>query len=138
MAKSTDKHLQEQLAKVPLFADLSPKHLKALAAAGKVVRWKEGEHGVVQGSKGAAMFLILSGGVEVTRDGRTLARLYADDYFGETAMFTGNPRNAEVAAIADSELFALSRISFARVVKAEPAVGLQMLSTMAERNAATR
>ena len=80
---------------------------------------------------------ILSGGVEVSRDGKSVARLYDNDYFGETAMLTGDARNAQVTATTDTVLFALRRMAFARTVKDDADLAMRVLSTMAERLATT-
>ncbi|MDW3177618.1 MAG: cyclic nucleotide-binding domain-containing protein [Acidimicrobiia bacterium] len=133
MVGYTEKQLVEELGKVPLFANASKKQLKTLANAGKVLTWPEGKVGVVQGSSAAAFFLILSGSVEVTRDGKPLARLNDNDYFGEAAMLTGNPRNAQVAATSETVLFALGRTAFARTVKHDGDLAMKVLATMSER-----
>jgi CRP-like cAMP-binding protein len=133
MVSHSEKQLMDELRKVPLFASVSKKQLKSLASAGKVINWKEGKVGVEQGSTAAAFFLILSGGVEVSRDGKSVARLYDNDYFGETAMLTGDARNAQVKATTDTVLFALRRMAFARTVKDDADLAMRVLSTMAER-----
>lgn len=136
MVGYSDKELMDELKKVPLFAGVSKKQLKSLADAGKVLTWKEGKVGVVQGSTAAAFFLILSGNVEVSRDGTPLARLQQNDYFGEAALLTGDPRNAQVTATSETVLFALGRTAFARTVKHDADLAMRVLSTMAERLAA--
>jgi len=133
MVGYSEKQLMDELRNVPLFSNVSKKQLKSLANAGKIVTWPEDKIGVVQGRPGMAFFLILSGTVAVTRDGKPLARLNANDYFGETAMLTGDPRNAQVQATTDTVLFALGRPSFARTVKQDPDLAMRVLSTMADR-----
>lgn len=133
MVGVSDKQLMDELKQVPLFSGVSKRQLKSLSQAGKVINWPEGKVGVVQGSSAAAFYLILSGSVEVTRDGKPLARLHDNDYFGEMAMLTGEPRNAEVTATAPTQLFALGRTAFARTVKHDGDLAMRVLSTMAER-----
>lgn len=128
-----EKQLMEELRQVPLFSGVSKKQLKSLAQAGKMITWPEGKVGVVQGSSAAAFYLIISGSVEVSRDGKPLARLHDNDYFGEMAMLTGEPRNAQVAATVSTQLFALGRPAFARTVKHDGDLAMRVLSTMAER-----
>ena len=133
MADYSEKQLMEKLGNVPLFSTASKKQLKSIVNTGKIVTWPEGKIGVVQGSSAAAFFLILNGSVEVTRDEKPLARLNANDYFGETAMLTGDPRNAQVQATVETVLFALVRPAFARAVKEDADLAMRVLSTMADR-----
>lgn len=136
MVDHSEKQLMDQLSHVPLFAGVSKKQLKSLAGAGKIIKWPVDKVGVVQGSSAAAFFLILDGDVEVSRDGKALARLRQNDYFGEAAILTGEKRNAQVKATSDTVLFALGRPAFARTVKHDPDLAMRVLSTMAERLAA--
>lgn len=131
----SEKQLAEQLAGVPLFARASGKQRRTLAKLGKVLSWKEGTTPVKQGSKGAALFLILEGTVDVVRDGTRVARLEAHDFAGEIALLSNEPRNADVTAVTDTTVFALGRPALAAALDAEPTIGLALLEAMAAREA---
>lgn len=133
MAAIAEKELIARLKRVPLFANLSTKHLKTIAKLGKEITWPAGQVGVAEGSRAHAFYLILDGGVEVTRAGKPVARLHQDDFFGESAMITGGTRNASVTSTVDSTFFVMSRTGFAGAVKANPDLALQLMSTMVAR-----
>jgi len=135
MSGITEKQLMERLGRVPLFSQASARHLRAIARAGKIITWPEGKQGVVQGAKASAFYLILDGGVEVTRDDTPIARLNQDDFFGEAAMISGKPRNAAVTATTGTTLFALSRFSFTGAIKANPELAMKVMAALAERQA---
>lgn len=136
MAAIAEKEVIARLKRVPLFANLSTKHLKTIVKLGKEIKWPEGEAGVVEGSRAHAFYLILEGGVEVSREGKAVARLREDDFFGESAMITGGTRNATVTATTDSTFFVMSRTGFAGAVKANPDLALQLMSAMVARQPA--
>ena len=55
----------------------------------------------MEGSGGAAFFLIDSGEATVTRKGVHLLTLGPGDHFGEIALIDGGPRSATVTASTD-------------------------------------
>ena len=61
----------------------------------------KGETVIMEGSGGAAFFLIDSGQATVSCKGVQLATLGPGDYFGETALIDGGPRSATVIAATD-------------------------------------
>lgn len=131
--KYTEKALADALADVPLFAGASAKQRKTLARLGKVQSWKEGREIVQAGAKGAAFFMILSGTVDVVRDGRTVAQMGSGEFFGEIALLADQPRNATVTATSNGSGYVLSRTGLAGAMKAEPSLGMALLAAMAER-----
>ena len=130
------KALEQQLANTPLFAQTTSKQRKAIARAGKVLTWKEGEMGVKEGSKAAAFYMILEGSTIVEKDGAVVNRLRVGDFFGEVALLSGGARTANVTAAEDCTLFALGRPAFKAVVEADPPLSLALLKAMSQRLAA--
>lgn len=135
-AKTGEKALIEQLKAIPLFSGTTKKQRTALARLGKIVTWKAGTVGVAEGHKGVAFFLIVEGTVEVSRGGQALDRLRSGDFFGETGLLTGAPRNADVTAIEDTKLFAIARPGFHGAIKSDPDMALRLMAAMAERRPA--
>jgi len=131
--KVGEKELIERLRRVPLFSNVSTKNLRTVVRLGKQLSWAEGKEGVVQGSRSHAFYLILDGGVEVTRDGKPVARLHTNDFFGEAGMISGGERNASVTATTPSDFFVLSRSGFAGALKSNQDLALQLMSAMVER-----
>ena len=121
------------LAEVPLFATLSGRHVRRVAALAKLRRFERGVPVVVAGRPGDAFYVILDGEVSVGVPGRRRTRLGAGDYFGEMSLIDGSPRSATVTADGDVLLLELGRTAFARLLKEEPAITLALLKALAAR-----
>lgn len=88
------------VARVPMFADLPPERLYAIARLLRARLALPGERLVRRGDRGDSMFFISSGAVEVRSPGlANPIRLGSGDFFGEMSLLTGQPRTADVVAI---------------------------------------
>jgi CRP-like cAMP-binding protein len=121
------------LAEVPLFAGLPKRHLRRIAKLAHVRRFAPGSAMVRAGDSGRSFFVLLDGRAKVVRTGGRTRRLGAGDFFGEMALLDGAPRSAGV--VAEGEVLALSigRPEFAKLLRAEPALSLALLQTLAAR-----
>ena len=106
----------ELLRAIPIFSPLSPPVLEGLAARLERVRVSPGEEIVRQGDHGDRFYVVASGEVEVTVDGRPQGTLGPGEHFGEIALLRDVPRTATVTARTDVELFALEREDFLAAV----------------------
>jgi CRP-like cAMP-binding protein len=86
-----------------------------------------------QGDTGVEMFGIVSGAVELTVDGRVMAKLGPDDTFGEMSLVDQSPRMATATAVEQSVLAVIDRRHFLFLVHETPTFALQVMSSMAER-----
>ncbi len=80
------------LQRVPLFSRVAGDDLVALARGSLVVSLVRGDVIFRQGEPGGALYSIISGEVSLTLDGREIARLGANDVFGEMSLFDSEPR----------------------------------------------
>ena len=120
---------RDALAQVPLFAGLPPRHLKRLSDLTEERRFMEGAKVVRQGDSGDAFFVILEGEAKVLGpSGRVLSRLLPGEYFGEISLLDGGPRTATVMAETHLTTLTLSRSSFLKTVRGEPAVAVRLLN----------
>jgi CRP/FNR family transcriptional regulator, cyclic AMP receptor protein len=124
---------QAALAKAPLFAGLSKRHLRSLAKATAISTYREGAEIVRQGTSGGGFFVILDGTARVARGNRTLARLSDGDFFGEISLLDGDPRTASVFAESEMACLSLAGRDFLRVLDHEPRLGREMLRELARR-----
>jgi CRP/FNR family transcriptional regulator, cyclic AMP receptor protein len=124
---------ERALARAPLFAGLSRRHLRAVARVSGIVHHEEGETVVKEGAGGSVFFVVLGGKAKVVRKGRTLARLRRGDFFGEMSILDGQPRTASVVTEAPSTFLTLAAKDFRRVLGQEPRIAERMLEVMAGR-----
>lgn len=134
---SLGKEAAGLLAQVPLFSDLSARHLRRLASITQEVRFRPGALIIQVGQPGRAFFVLIDGSARVTKDlagtGRVLSRLGPGDFFGEFALLDGGPRTASVVAESPVTALRLSRGDFRKLLTKEPQVAIKMLEGIATR-----
>jgi MFS family permease len=111
----------ELLRGVPLLALLPEPTLERLARALVPINAAPGEAVIREGEHGDRFYVIESGGVEVTKEGRHVANLGPGDFVGEIALLRDVPRTATVTATADTVLQALDRSHFIPAVTGQGA-----------------
>jgi CRP/FNR family cyclic AMP-dependent transcriptional regulator len=104
------------LKRVDLFAEMTTRQLGHVASVTQEQVESAGSMIFAEGDAGDALFLIVSGKVEVLRAKKRLKILRDADYFGELAVLTGEARNASVSALTDCLLLRLERSDFHRVL----------------------
>lgn len=106
----------ELLRAIPLFAPLPPATIESLASQLRPVQKPERSEVLRRGEHGDRFYVIDSGEVEVSADGKPPAVLGPGDYFGEIALLRGVPRTATVVARTDVRLLALDGDAFVSTV----------------------
>jgi CRP-like cAMP-binding protein len=128
---------EDELAAVPLFEQLSRKDLTRLGRAVVERKYKKGEMVVRQGEQAVAFFLIVKGKVEVLRGSGQkqvkLAEIAAGSHFGEMALLDGQPRDATIRALDDTECLVLSRWDFVAELRTNPHIAVAMLPVLSKR-----
>ncbi|WP_437901616.1 HEAT repeat domain-containing protein [Sorangium sp. So ce124] len=105
------------LQRVPLFSRVAGDDLVALARGSLVVSLVRGDVIFRQGEPGGALYSIISGEVSLTLDGREIARLGANDVFGEMSLFDSEPRASTAVVTEDAELLRVSAEDFHEAVR---------------------
>jgi CRP-like cAMP-binding protein len=127
----------ERLAKIPLFSGLPHEVLLAVAERMVVRHVPAGELAFSEGDPGDSLYLIDSGQVEITTSARRgaepLARMGADQYFGEMALLTGKPRATAARAVTHTNLWGVSRSDFLELANRYPAISLALSRVLGER-----
>ena len=121
------------LKRVPLFAGCSKVELRELALVADELDLREGRTLVREGQPGREFFVLIEGGVRVSRKGRKLNDLGPGDWFGEIALLTNTPRTATVTATSPIRVLVITDRSFRRVVESMPTIALKVLSTLGQR-----
>jgi CRP-like cAMP-binding protein len=121
------------LQKVPIFSGLTPKQLGSMARDGKERTYPAGAPVVNEGDQGVAFFLVLEGRVDVRRKSRKLASLGPGQFFGEMALFTDQPRSADVVATEPTKCLVLARWDFWGFAMGQPKVLRSIVQEIAHR-----
>lgn len=104
------------LACLDLLAAAPPPALEALARELEDVQLGVGEVLLRQGDEADALWVLVSGRLDVTVDGRPVSTVEAPGYVGEIGLLHGRPRSATVTAAKDSRLWRIGADDFWRAV----------------------
>jgi CRP-like cAMP-binding protein len=119
--------LEEQLAAIELFSELSSREVKAVGKLMTPVRVKPGRDIMVEGQTGREFVIITEGSATVRRAGRVLAQVGTGDFLGELSVIAGVPRTATVTADTDLELMVLNRREFSALLDENPKIARKVL-----------
>jgi len=129
--------ITERLSAVDIFAPLSAEETTLLAQAAVSHVFAPGETVIRAGEPGSSMFVVHKGKVrvQVNENGRprTVATLNEGDFFGEMALFTGEPRTANVLALEETEVLEIGHGAMKRVFDTNPDLVESLSFIMAER-----
>jgi CRP-like cAMP-binding protein len=126
--------LKEQLARVPLFEDLSEVDLDHVARLAVRVREPAGEILIKEAEPGNEFLIVLEGQVEVVRDDRAVTTLGPGDFLGEVALLDERAkRTATVTATTPVTIGFVSRRDFSRLLSELPELARQIRETAARR-----
>lgn len=122
---------------VSLFSELPENVLETLASRMLELAFPKGRHICKENDQGNALFVIKDGIVQIHvgegSEKKVLAYLKRGDYFGEMALFTGEPRSASASALADVSVLGLMKDDLEREVVRTPAIALELLKTLSRR-----
>jgi NTE family protein len=90
---------------------------------------------VTQGGPSDSLFLVLHGALAVRKTGygEPIAELRAGELVGEIGFFADVPRTADVIAIRDTSVLALTRPAYQKLVEEAPAIVEALLAALARR-----
>ncbi|MGP0029717.1 MAG: Crp/Fnr family transcriptional regulator [Acidimicrobiales bacterium] len=123
----------DMLAARPLFAGLSRKELRSIAALGTTTEVKAGFVLTKEGTPGREAFLIVSGTARCLVGNVEVAVLGPGDLFGEVSLLDGSPRSATVIADSDMTVTNFEGREFISLVETSPKIALKLLTSMATR-----
>ena len=109
----------ELVERVPLFAKLTPDKRAAIARLLKPRLSLPDERIVRRGQRGESMFFIASGAAVVLIPGKPV-ELGSGEFFGELALLTGQPRNADVISLGYCRLLELGADEFQALLVGDP------------------
>ncbi len=132
------RNLGRILGRVPLFADLSPTELEALAGRAVAKSYAAGERLFNEGEPCPGMYVLVTGRVKIfktSRSGREimLAVEEAPSTVAEVPLFDGGPFPAGVAALDDVTAWLIRKEDFRRACRQNPELGLKLLAVTGRR-----
>jgi CRP-like cAMP-binding protein len=118
----------DELKQVPLFADLSGRQRRKLAASFRERTFKPGIDIVREGSmSGMGFFVVAEGEASVSVGGVEVATLSAGDHFGELALVSKAERSATVTARTELRCHEIAFSDFREFAHANPDVTWKLL-----------
>lgn len=123
---------------IEIFAPLSADEKESVARSAIRSLYAPGELILRRGDDGDSMFVIRRGRVEVrlpASDGHDhqVAELESGNYFGEMALLTGEPRNADVVALTEVETLEVTKACLQRLLDDNAALAEALSQKIAER-----
>ncbi|MHB8875447.1 MAG: cyclic nucleotide-binding domain-containing protein [Myxococcaceae bacterium] len=106
----------------PLFQPFSRDDRRSLVQRFRARDVNKGEALVKEGERSDGMYIVLSGEVEVVKDGTRLALLKEGDLFGEMSLLSKSPATATVAASKHTSLLRLPREDFDELILSHPQI----------------
>ena len=132
-----DSRVADALRAAPLFAALSEKDLERLSEAVEQQHLAPGDLLLREGDRGDAMYVVVSGELEVTKHAEgvelPLARVGPGAIQGEIAAIGGHERAASVRAMTDVEVVRIPREGLLYLLDSGPEPALALLQTVLER-----
>jgi small-conductance mechanosensitive channel len=136
---TAEDKIADRLSAVDIFAPLSMEELQRLAKATVGHVFAPGETLIRAGDEGSSMFVVHDGKVAVQvpdRTGsRTVAVMTEGNFFGEMALFTGEPRSASVVAMGETEVLEIGHAAMKHLFDTNPSLAESISLTIAERQA---
>jgi CRP-like cAMP-binding protein len=125
------------LTQVPLFRDLPPASIDALAAGSKQLEVPDGEFLFKEGEEATSFFVVIDGTLELLRhkDGREVALRHAKkgEAFGLFGLFSAQLRAASSRAIGDCTILEISSEKLQQVLATDEVVHQRLLKFYRER-----
>lgn len=126
------------LAEVELFREMNDEERRKLAERLSLAQFMKGEVMTRQGATAHWLYILTKGSSEVfistdTGVHKSVVILHAGDFFGEMSLLTGEPRNASVKALEDSECYRLDRKAFEDILHARPEMANYLSQLLARR-----
>ncbi len=102
------------------------------------LKFREGEVVFRKGEMAQQMYIILQGKVRLYQGtepvGDWTEELGKGDFFGEGSLLESIPRPTTSVALEDTEVIAISRGTFLRMIRQTPEVSVKMMQRLAQRN----
>lgn len=128
----------EALGRIGTFKGCDKRQLGLVADAVKGrSKVKSGEVLCREDEPADSWWVVLDGSGQVEVAGQVVGTVGADQSVGELSVFDSSPRSATVTAVDDLDVLEFSGDNLVEAIRSEPQLGINLLSTAAERLRAT-
>lgn len=130
--------LADTIRTIPLFSGLSREDIAKILGRLEEKSFKAGTTVFSQGDQGDSFYFIQSGAVQVVLEssgGRkeSIAVLGPQDWFGEMALLSGEPRSATIITVKDTTVWRLSREAWNELIEKYPTWLLHFCASLSKR-----
>lgn len=139
MSKSENKtgksrhHALSALQNVPVFSTASMTELEAIAREATFESVDRGAHLIRAGEHADTLYILLRGRLVVMAGEKAIAEVAPGEPVGELGFFADRDRTADVIASRNSQVLALTREAYDRIVSKHPSLAGRMMAVMAAR-----
>jgi CRP/FNR family transcriptional regulator, cyclic AMP receptor protein len=123
----------QALRQIPIFRDLDPAKLKLLAFAAERTVVEKGDIVYRAGETSDAVYVLLSGEVDVMHDHVRLARLSCGALFGEIGVLCARPRANTLVAVSELSLLRIEKNVFFELLQEMPQVAVALSRELGRR-----
>ena len=120
------------LKKVPLFSNLSQRHLREISKHADQVQVETGKVLAQQGKTGWEFIFIVDGKARVEKSGKVIRQLSGGDFFGEIALIDGKPQTATVTTETDMTVLIVHKTSFDHLLDTIPGLQKKILISLCD------
>lgn len=133
------KEQYDLLDKIPLFAGLGEKALKAVAEAFHETSFSPGETIIKDSDRSPSFYVLVKGVAEVRREGGAIAVIRPYEFFGElVALGFQRQRTADVVAVEDCTCLVAEHAELQQLISSNRYVGQRILGEVSARYSADR
>lgn len=115
------------LSEMRLFKALDERELLRVLEGTEEARFDPGSRIISQGDDGDALFIVLTGEVDVLSGDAVVRTLKSGEHFGEMALIRSQPRSASVISRGASELLLIRRSEFFEIMRSQPRIAVKLL-----------
>jgi CRP-like cAMP-binding protein len=130
--------LAETIRSIPIFSGLTREDIAKILGKMEEQTFGAGTTVFSQGDEGDAFYVIQSGAVQVVLESASgkseaVAVLGPQDWFGEMALLSGEPRSATIITVKNTAVWKLSRAAWDELIEKHPTWLLRFCATLSKR-----
>jgi len=131
--RKEENEIVNMLLNVPIFSGMPKKELKAMSHSFVERTYGPGTVIEQEGGKGISFYLITDGSVDVTKGGKSIAKLAKGQFFGELSLLDKQPRSASIVAIEPTKCLIMTAWVWSGFLETQPKLAVPVMKELARR-----